>query len=196
MTVVFILKRSFKRNRDGSFVYLLLYVDDILRAAKDKGDIRKIKAQLSKEFEMNDLGAAKKMLRMEILRDRKARKLCLRQQRYIEKILCRFNMQNVKPVSTPIVAHFRLSSTLSPQSYDKIYYMSQVPYSSAMGFLMYAMVCSRPDLSYAVSAVRRYMANPSKEHWKTVQRIFQILAWDYKCLFAIWENQRWTRRVC
>ncbi|KAG8481491.1 hypothetical protein CXB51_026341 [Gossypium anomalum] len=165
----------FKKNNDGSFVYLLLYVDDMLIAAKDKGEIRKVKAQLNEEFEMKDLGPAKKILGMEILRDRKTSKLYLSQKGYIEKLLCRFNMRSAKPVSTPLAAHFRLSSALSPQSDDEIEYMSHVPYSSAVGSLMYAMVCSRPDLSYAVSAVSRYMANPGKEHWKAVQWILRYL---------------------
>ncbi|KAG8486221.1 hypothetical protein CXB51_019619 [Gossypium anomalum] len=129
----------FKKNSDGSFVYLLLYVDDMLIATKDKGEIRKVKAQLREEFEMKDLGPS------------------------------------AKPVSTPLAAHFRLSSALSPQLDDEIEYMSHVPYSSAVGALMYAMVCSRPDLSYAVSAVSRYMANPGKEHWKAVQWILRYL---------------------
>ncbi|KAG8497793.1 hypothetical protein CXB51_007423 [Gossypium anomalum] len=145
----------FKKNSNGSFVYLLLYVDDMLIAVKDKGEIRKVKAQLSEEFEMKDLGPAKKILGMEILRDRKASKLYLSQKGYIEKVLCRFNMQSAKPVSTPLAAYFRLSSALSPQSDDEIEYMLHVPYSSAVGSLMYAMVCSRPDLSYAVSAFGR-----------------------------------------
>ncbi|KAG8474857.1 hypothetical protein CXB51_031589 [Gossypium anomalum] len=145
----------FKKNSDGSFVYLLLYVNDMLIAAKDKGEIRKVKAQLTEEFEMKDLGPAKKILGMEILRDRKASKFYLSQKGYIEKVLCRFNMQSAKPVSTPLAAHFRLSSALSPQSNDEIEYMSYVPYFSAVGSLMYAMVCSRPDLSYAVSAFER-----------------------------------------
>jgi hypothetical protein len=50
--------------------------------------------------------------------------------------------------------------------------MSRVPYSCAVGSLMYAMVCSHPDLSHAMSLVSRYMANPVKEHWKAVQWIF------------------------
>ena len=53
--------------------------------------------------------------------------------------------------------------------------MSKVSYSSAVGSLMYAMVCSRPDLSYAMSLVSRYMSNPVKEHWKAVQWIFKYL---------------------
>ncbi|KAG8490426.1 hypothetical protein CXB51_013710 [Gossypium anomalum] len=165
----------FKKNSDGSFVYLLLYVDDMLIAAKDKGEIRKVKAQLSEEFEMKYLGPAKKILGMEVLRDRKTSKLYLSQKGYIEKVLCRFNMQSAKPVSTHLTAHFRLSSVFSPQSDDEIEYMSHVLYSSAVGSLMYAMVCSRPDLSYAVSAVSRYMVNPGKEHWKAVQWILRYL---------------------
>ncbi|KAG8478805.1 hypothetical protein CXB51_028698 [Gossypium anomalum] len=105
----------FKKNNNGSFVYLLLYVDDMLTTAKDKGEIRKVKAQLSEEFEMKDLGPANKILGMDILKDRKANKLYLSQKGYIEKVLCRFNMQSANPVSTPLVAHFKLSAALSPQ---------------------------------------------------------------------------------
>jgi len=115
---------------------------------------------------MKDLGAAKKILSIEITRDRKSGKLYLSHRGYIEKVLHRFNMHNAKPVSTPLAAHFRLSSDLCPQSDHEIEYMSRVPYSSAVGSLMYAMVCSRPDLSHALSVVSRFMANPGKEHWR------------------------------
>ncbi|KAG8503958.1 hypothetical protein CXB51_002230 [Gossypium anomalum] len=80
--------------------------------------------------------------------------------RELEEDIYMFNMQSAKPVSTPLAAYFRLSSALSPQSDDEIEYMSHVSYSSAAGSLMYAMVCSHLDLSYAVSAVSRYMVNP------------------------------------
>ncbi|KAG8472495.1 hypothetical protein CXB51_034177 [Gossypium anomalum] len=126
-------------------------------------------------FKKNSVGPAKKILGMDILKDRKTCKLYLSQKGYIEKVLCRFNMQSAKPISTPLAAHFRLSSALTPQSDDEIEYMSHVPYSSAVGSLIYAMVCSHLDLSYAVSAVSRYMANLGKEHWKAVQWILRYL---------------------
>ena len=63
---------------------------------------------------MKDLGAAKKILGMEILRDRVAGRLSLSHKGYIEKVLPRFNMQNEKAITTPLEAHFILSSTLSP----------------------------------------------------------------------------------
>ena len=83
---------NFRRCDDESFVYLLLYVDDMLIATKDKEDIRRVKTQLSREFEMKDLGAENKILVMEILRDRQTGKLYLSQKGYIEKVLNRFNM--------------------------------------------------------------------------------------------------------
>nr|CBG76256.1 OO_Ba0005L10-OO_Ba0081K17.7 [Oryza officinalis] len=143
-------------------IYLLLYVDDMLIAAKDKSEIAKLKAQLSSEFEMKDFGAAKKILGMKITRERQSGKLYISQKCYIEKLRRRFNMHDAKPMSTPLAAHFRLSSDLCPQSDYDIEYMSRVSYSSVVGSLMYAMICSRPDLFHALSIVSRYMANPGK----------------------------------
>ena len=181
----FMLSQGFKRSNYDSCVYLktvkgsticlLLYVDDMLIAAQSMSDINEVNKQLSNESEMKDLGAAKKILGMEISRDRPFGKVYLSQKGYIDKVLRRFNMHNAKPVSTPLAAHFKLSSALCPKSDADIEYMSRVLYSSAVGSLIYAMVCSRPDLSYALSVVSRYMANPGKEHWKAVQWIFRYL---------------------
>lgn len=73
-------------------------------------------------------------------------------------------MNNAKLVSNPLAAHFRLSSQLSSQTEDEVKYMSKVPYANAVGCLMYAMVCTRSNISQAVSVVSRYMANPGKGH--------------------------------
>ena len=124
---------------------------------------------------MKDLGAAKKILGMEITRDRKSGLLFLSQHNYINKVLQRFNMHDSKPVSTLIAPHFKLSAAQCSSSDEDVEYMSKVSYSSAVGSLMYAMVCSRPNLSYAISLVSKYMSNPGKEYWKTVQRIFRYL---------------------
>ena len=180
------LSHGFKRSKfdscvyikhvNGSPIYLLIYVDDILIAAKSRVEIAKLKKLLSNEFDMKDLGAAKKILGMEITRDKKFGVLFLSQQNYIQKILQRFNMNDAKPISTPIAPHFRLSAAQCASTDQDIEYMSRVPYSSAVGSLMYDMVCSRPDLSYAMSLVSRYMTNPGKEHWRAVQWIFRFLS--------------------
>ena len=53
--------------------------------------------------------------------------------------------------------------------------MTLVPYASAVGSLMYAMVCTRPDIAHAVGVVSRYMANPGKEHWEAVKWLLRYL---------------------
>uniref|UniRef100_A0A2N9FA25 Integrase catalytic domain-containing protein n=1 Tax=Fagus sylvatica TaxID=28930 RepID=A0A2N9FA25_FAGSY len=160
---------------DGSYIFLLLYVDDMLIAAKSMCEVNRLKSLLHKEFEMKDLGVAKKILGMEIRRDREARKLWLSQKNYIRKVLEKFSMLDAKPVSTPLANHFRLSGSQCPKNEEEIENMSKVPYASAVGCLMYAMVCTRPDLAHAVSTVSRYMANPGREHWNAVKWIFRYL---------------------
>uniref|UniRef100_A0A2N9EML6 CCHC-type domain-containing protein n=1 Tax=Fagus sylvatica TaxID=28930 RepID=A0A2N9EML6_FAGSY len=130
---------------DGSYIFLLLYVDDMLIAAKSMCEVNRLKSLLHKEFEMKDLGAAKKILGMEIRRDRGARKLWLSQKNYIRKVLEKFSMLDAKPVSTPLANHFRLSGSQCPKNEEEIENMSKVPYASAVGCLMYAMVCTRPE---------------------------------------------------
>ena len=108
----FMMLHGFKRSEfdscvyikfvDGSPIYLLLYVDDMLIAAKRKKEITTLKKLLSSEFEMKDLGAAKKILGMEITRDKNSSLLFLSQQSYIKKVLHHFNMHDAKSVSTPI----------------------------------------------------------------------------------------------
>ena len=98
----------------GSFIYLLLYVDDMLIVCKNMSEIKELKTQLQGEFEMKNLGVVKKILGMEIHRDRKIGKLYLSQKKYIKKVLKRFGMQRSKQVSTLLAAHFKLSNVLSP----------------------------------------------------------------------------------
>ena len=116
----FMLLHGFKRSKydscvhikivDGSPIYLLLYVDDILIAAKSRVEITTLKKLLSSEFDMKDLSAARKNLGMEITKDRKSGLLFLSQHNCIKKVLHRFNMHDSNPVITPIAPHFKLSA--------------------------------------------------------------------------------------
>jgi len=104
---------------------------------------------------------------MKIVRDRKNEKLWLLQQKYIEKVLERFNMKNFKPV-TPLACHFKLSSKDCPTNEYEKEEMQKIPYSSAVGSLMYDMVCTRPDIAHVIGVVSRFLTNPGKEHWQVV----------------------------
>jgi len=158
-----------------SFIYLLLYINDMLIVSKDKSLISRLKSQLCNEFEIQDLRATKKILGMEIHKDRKARKLYLFQRKYLEKVLNRFNMSICKPITTSLIAHFVLSAESCPTCEVEIEKMSYIPYSNTMGSLMYAMVCTRPNLAYVVSVVSRYMHNPGKNNCEAIKWVLRYV---------------------
>ena len=136
---------------DNSRLYLLLYVDDMLIACKSRGVVEDLKAALSHEFEMKDLGPATRILGMEIFRDRARRMLHLSQGNYIKRVLERFSMHGAKPAAFPLAGHVKLSKLMSPRTEVEAEEMTRVPYASGVGSLMYAIVYSRPDLGHAVS---------------------------------------------
>ncbi|KAL0285044.1 UNVERIFIED_CONTAM: Retrovirus-related Pol polyprotein from transposon TNT 1-94 [Sesamum angustifolium] len=160
---------------DCSSIFLLLNVDDMLIAANNMYDVLTLKALLRQEFDMKDLGAVTKILGMEIHRDRGSRKLWLCQRGYVEKVLDRFGMSKAKPVSTPLANHFKLSMEQCHKTDREVEDMAKVPYASAVGCLMYAMVCTHPDSAHAVSQVYKYMSKPGRYHWEAVKWIFRYL---------------------
>ena len=165
----------FKKFSDGGFIILLLYVDDMLIVGHDASKIDKLKQELGKSFAMKDLGPAKQILGMKISRNRTTKNLWLSQEQYIEKVLARFNMSNSKSVSTSLAGHFKLNSMQCPTSEKDKEEMTKIPYASAVGSLMYAMVCTRPDIAHAVGVVSRFLSNPGKDHWAAVKWIFRYL---------------------
>jgi len=155
---------------EGESIYLLLYVDDMLITSKIRSTIDKLKKDLSSEFKMKDLGEAKKVLGMKIGRDQKNDKVSLKPKEYLKKVLQKFNINGDKmTVSTPLVSHFKLKATMSPTSIEEREYMTHVPYATVVGSLIYAMVCTRPDVSQTVSMVSRYIHDPGRGHWEAVK---------------------------
>ncbi|GKA31045.1 gag-pol polyprotein, partial [Tanacetum coccineum] len=131
--------------------------------------------QLAREFEMKDLGPANKILGMQIHRDRVSRKIWLSQKSYVKKILQRFSMQDCKSISTPFPTDVKLSSKMSLSSEKERMEMSRVPYASAVGSLMFAIICTRPDIAHAVGVASQYLVEPGRQHWEAVKRIFRYI---------------------
>ena len=156
----------------GDHLYLLLYVDDMLIAAKKMTDIKILKDQLSNTFEMKDLGAARCILSMDIIRDRKNGSLRLSQSVYLKKVVDNFRMSAAKSTETPIGAHFKLSAV---KDESECVDTEVTPYCSAVGSIMYAMVGTRPDLAHGIGLVSRYMSKPGKLHWEAVQWLLKYI---------------------
>ena len=112
---------------------------------------------------------------MKIVCDRKEGLIWLSQESYIEKVLERFNMNKAKSVGCPLAGHFKLSSNQYPTSEKDKEEMLKVPYASAVGALIYTMVCTMPNIAHAVGVVSRFFSNPGKEYWAAVKWILKYL---------------------
>ena len=83
----------------------------------------------------------------------------------MKKVLQKFNINgDIKCVSIPLAPRFKLKAIMSPTTVEEREYMTHVPYASAVDSLMYAMVCTRPNLSQVVSMISRYMHDLGKGH--------------------------------
>jgi hypothetical protein len=165
----------YSKEEGGRFIYVVCYGDDILLIGNNMDAIKEVKKQLYSKFDMKDLSAANFILGMEINKDRATRKLWLNQTKYIETVLKRFNMQDCKLVKVPIPMGARLTAEQCPKTRKQIEDMAHVPYPSVVGSLMYAMVCTLPNIARAVGVLSRYMSTPGKEHWTTVKRVCRYL---------------------
>ena len=101
----------FRKLPSGKYIYLLLYIDDMLIASKNRSSIDKLKVQLSSKFEMKDLEEAKRILGMEIETERVKGRVSLTQKAYLQKVLQSFLIgDEVKSVRSPLAPHFKLST--------------------------------------------------------------------------------------
>ena len=122
---------------------------------------------------MKDLGEASYVLGIQIIRDRRNKLLALSQASYIDKVLARFSMQNSKKGLLPARHGIAFSKEQCPKTPQEEEDMRRVLYASAVGNLMYAMLCTRPNICYAVGIVSRYQSNPGLDHWIAVKHILK-----------------------
>src|SRR4051812_34927520 len=125
--------------------FLVLFVDDILLIGNDVKFLEGVKEYLNGQFSMKDLGEAEYILGIRIYRDRSRRLLALSQRTYLEQIFRRFNMDNAKRGLLPVMKGSKLSVPQWPATTKEREKMSSKPYASAIGSIMYAMLCTRPD---------------------------------------------------
>ena len=165
--------------------FLVLYVDDILLASNDKGLLYKVKQFLSRHFEMKDMGDASYVIGIKIDRDRDRYILGLSQNTYIQKVLERFGMKDCSPSVAPIVKGDKFHMNQCPRNDLEKEQMHNIPYASAVGSMMYAQVCTRPDIAFVVGMLGRYQSNPGLDHWRAAKKVMRYLQGtkDYMLMF-------------
>ncbi|THH13391.1 hypothetical protein EW146_g6815 [Bondarzewia mesenterica] len=150
-------------------------VDDLAIFSSALRLLESLKDELNKAFEMTDLGEISWLLGIEIRRDQKARTVALSQRAFIDTIVSRFNLENAKPLSTPLDPSFPLNKTQCPSTPRQYEEMRGVPFQEAIGSVMYAARRTRPDIAFSVTYLSQFMQNPGKAHWEGVKRVLRYL---------------------
>ncbi|RVW75628.1 Retrovirus-related Pol polyprotein from transposon TNT 1-94 [Vitis vinifera] len=132
----------------SKYIFVVLYIDDILLASSDVNLLNDTKRILFANFNMKDLGKASFVLGIEIYRDRSRNLLGLSQRAYINHC---------------------------PKNDLEKDAMKTIPYASAISSLMYAQICTRPDITFIVNVLGRYLSNPGHDHWVAAKKVMRYL---------------------
>ncbi|CAI7787791.1 unnamed protein product [Closterium sp. NIES-53] len=152
--------------------YVLVYVDDLDFATANTEALAHVKSELQKRHTCTDLGELTSYLGLRITRDRAQCTITLTQSHMVQQVLQRFGFTYSSPQSTPLSNSHSLSAPPSDESVEP-----SGPYPELVGWLMYLMTCTRPDLAYPLSLLARYVApgRHRKVHWDAAKRVLRYL---------------------
>ena len=162
-----------KSQREGDVpLFIIVYIDDITILGVSLEAVKLLKSDLSKCYEMSDLREIMSYLRIRITRDHSLRCLEINQSGYLTNVLERFGMSNATPHNTPL-----------PTGADEhlVKFEGQATaleiknFQSLIGSLLYLQIGTQPDISFAMSRLAQYSANPSHQHLRLVHYVLSYL---------------------
>ena len=157
-------------NSGNDFFIAVIYVDDAMFFGKNLPLVIKKKQEFMDKWECRDLGEAKEFLRMHI-NHKKGDKISIDQTLYLEKVLLRFEMVNAHIAPTPLPGRYVPSENTEDVDHELCSLFQQV-----IGSLLYIMLRTHPDITYTVTKLSQFAANPSGEHLNKALYICRYLA--------------------
>jgi hypothetical protein len=151
----------------GKISIIGIYVDDLIIACSSSEEVKSIIAFLKESFRIKELGNLQYCLGVKIDRDRPNGQMFLSQKAYVERLVEKFGITDCKPCYAPSSMEVL---TKPAETWD-----FQYPHREAIGFLMYLMLCTRPDIANALGCVAKYCDNYDQSHWIVVKRIVRYL---------------------
>lgn len=155
-----------KVDKQGNYLIISLYVDDLIYTGNDEGMMKDFKESMMREFDMSDLGRMKYFLGLEVMQFDDG--IFISQKKYVKDVLKKFGMEKSNSVVNPIIPGFKIHKDEDGVQVDGTLYKQLV------GSLMY-LTATRPDVMYAVSLISRYMSKPSELHFATAKRVLRYL---------------------
>jgi hypothetical protein len=165
----------FVRRSNDRVCYIFVYVDDLVIAANTVDEMNVIKAELRNKWSMKDLGPLESILGIRVIRNRQNRTLTMSQEKYVDNLLIKFKLSDVKSVKTPLDPGCSLSKDMSPVTEEQKTLALKQPYRQVVGSLMYLMVCTRPDIAFAICQLSRYSSNHGSGHWSALMHVMRYV---------------------
>ena len=157
------------------FLLAIFYVDALIILTNNVTQLKWLKSELKKEVEMSDLKKLHYCLGLKSERNKETHTNTMKQRKYIEEVLKRFNMEECKPVGTPFDVNSKLLKCSDEEFVNVQRKMIGVPYKARVRFIMNAMMAPRADITFSVSTVSQFMLKAGPPHWMVVKRIIRYL---------------------
>lgn len=159
-----------KCTQEKTINVIAVYVDDLLLACSDKGEMLATKRAICSEFQVVDKGPATNFLGLEIQRDGDIGAIRISQKKHIMGLLQEMDMVNCRTASTPLEANFQVNC--ESKSCKRV---DATEYQSVIGSLMYIALCSRPDVLHSVCKLSQRNTNPHSEHLAAAKQVLRYL---------------------
>eukprot|EP00253_Pinus_taeda_P004541 PITA_04541 len=165
------------KHTGNDILFVVVYVDDLIITGSSAHLIHGIKQDLCSTFDMTDLGLLHHCLGVEVWQTEN--NIFLSQSKYAKNLVDRFRMQDCKPATTPMEPGLKLSAQSSSPLVDETLFRQLV------GSLIY-LTATRPDISFAVSYISRFMSTPKANHWVAAKRVLRYVHGtpDHKLLYT------------
>ena len=147
------------------------YTDNIFDASNDGEEEERRKKEIGEVWEIKDVGENEYFLSMRVQQDLGSGTIQLTQCPYWEHILNRFHLKHIMPRNTPLLVEIILNSNMSPKTDSEKKMMDDKPYQSILGSVMWGQLATCPDLSFSVSLLAQFQANPGIEHWNALMHV-------------------------
>ena len=162
------------RLKEDEQVYLLVYVDDILLIGPSAHILREVASDISKMFDIRIEATITKFLGISC--DIHENEVIIHGAAAVNRVLHQFNMESCRTATTPLPAVTVLDKSFEPKTSEERIVMQSVPYQELVGSLLYLANTTRPDISYVVGLLSRYVKNPGKAHWKAGLHVLRYLS--------------------
>ncbi|XP_057755675.1 uncharacterized mitochondrial protein AtMg00810-like [Arachis stenosperma] len=156
----------FTKQTEFGFTALLVYVDNLILAGNDLGEINAVKTVLDDRFKIKDIGDLKFFIGMEVARSKEG--ILLNQRKYAMDILKDASFENCKPASTLMDYSTELNKTKG------VLLSNSTEYQKLVGKLLY-LTNTRPDISFAIGKLSQYLDHPTTSHLSAVHRILKYI---------------------